>query len=310
MKKIFILLFSISTLVSFAQDNNDIEITPYIDDSNTDIATEAKSILLNKLTDIIVKNGVVKGINTNFILTASTNLLGKEITPTAPTNYVLQLGVNLFIGNAFDQNLFSSTQITATGVGISETKAYIDAIKNIKSSSPQIVQMIASSKTKIVDYYNKRCDLIIAEASQLEKTNNFDAALYKLMSIPQACKACYGKSMAKAEVVFKKAIDFECKVSLNKARQIWNANPNEAGASEATEILMSVNPNANCFAEVKSFGSEISKKMNENDKRNWDVYYLREVGLEKERIQAIKEIGKAYGQGQPKQVFNTVRLRQ
>lgn len=86
MKKIICLLFSITTSVNFAQDSNDIEITPFIDEANSEIATEAKSILLNKLTDIIVKNGVAKGINTNFILTANTNLLGKEVTPTAPTN--------------------------------------------------------------------------------------------------------------------------------------------------------------------------------------------------------------------------------
>lgn len=221
----------------------------------------------------------------------------------------MQVGINFYIGNTIDGNLFSSSQITTTGVGISETKAYIDAIKNIKSSNGEIAQMIANSKTKIIDYYTKRCDLIIAEASQLEKTNNFQAALFKLMSIPQACKACFTKSIAKAESIFKKSIDFDCKTNLNKAKQIWNANPNEVGASEATSILMNVNPNSSCFLEIKALGSIISKKMNENDKRNWDVYYQKEVGLEKDRIQAIKEIGKAYGQGQPQQIFNTVRWR-
>jgi 5'-3' exonuclease len=70
---------------------------------------------------------------------------------------------------------------------------------------------------------------------------------------------------------------------------------------------MTINPEATCINEAKAFGNEISKKMKENDTREWKLYYEKEVGLEKDSIEAMKEIGKAYGQGQPKQVCNNVK---
>lgn len=307
MKKFIVLLVLSAFSLNAQEMANDVEITAYINENNTNIPAEARQIMLNKLADLLTKNGVSKGINTDIILTANTNLLGQEITPTAPANFVVELSVNLYIGNGIDGNLFNSTQISVAGVGQSETKAYIDAIKKLSYNNKKIEQLIFDAKVKIKQYYNERCDLIIAEAKRLEKTNNYDAALYKLLSIPLVSTKCYSKSISLADAIFQKSIDFDCRTKLNTARQIFNASPNEIGAFDASRILMQVNPNSKCFPEVRSFGNEISKKMRENDARDWNVFYENAVGLEKDRIQAMKEIGKAFGLGQPRQVINNIR---
>lgn len=307
MKNIFLSIFLSAFLMNAQEKNIDIAIAPYIDAQKSNLPIEAEQYMLNKLTSIVTQNGVSKGINSDIIITANTNVLNKEITPTAPAQYVLEIMVTLYIGNAMDGNLYNSAQITLNGVGQSETKAYINAIKNLNSNSKIIEKLIADSKSKIIKYYTEHCDMILAEASRLEKTDQYEAALYKLMSIPQACTTCYLKANSKSEAIYKKYIDFDCKIKLNQAKQIWNASPNENGAMDATTILMQINPNATCFNEIKSFGNEISKKMNENDKREWNVYYEKEVGLQKDYIQAIKEIGKAYGEGQPKQIYNNIK---
>lgn len=286
--------------------NNDIEIAPYINSTVEGIPDEAQSILLNKMGNILTQNGIIKGINSMFILTANTNVLTKEITATVPQMYVYEFQITYFIGNGIDGNLFASKSYTIKGIGTTEIKAYIDAFKNISTKNNDLSDIISKAKVKIVEYYNSKCDIILAEASKLEKLNRYDEALYKLTSIPETCRACYSKSIAKAELIYKKAIDFDCKTKLNEANQLWNANPNENGAYQSVEVLKTINPQSSCFNEVKSLGNTISKKMNENDAREWKLYYEKEVGLEKDRIEAIKEIGKAYGQGQPKNVtYNT-----
>jgi hypothetical protein len=286
--------------------NNDIEIAPYINSTVEGIPDEAQSILLNKMENILTQNGIIKGINSMFILTANSNVLTKEITATVPQMYVYEFQITYFIGNGIDGNLFASKSYSIKGIGTTEIKAYIDAFKNISTKNNDLSDIISKAKVKIVEYYNSKCDVILVEASKLEKLNRYDEALYKLTSIPETCSACYSKSIAKAELIYKKAIDFDCKTKLNEANQLWNANPNENGAYQSVEVLKTINPQSSCFNEVKSLGSSISKKMKENDAREWKLYYEKEVGLEKDIIEAIKEIGKAYGQGQPKNVtYNT-----
>jgi len=304
----FICSFILTTTTIQAQQeaSNDIEITPYIGSSVENIPIDAQSLLINKMGAILTENGVIKGTNSNFIITANANVLDKIITETAPQMYVYTLQLNYFIGNGVDGNLFATITNSVKGIGTTETKAYIDAFRNISVKNNELTAGIEKAKVKIVEYYNSKCDIILAEASKLEKLNRFEEALYKLTSIPETCKACYSKSIAKAEAIYKKAIDFDCKTKLAQANQTWNANPTSEGAMESSEILKTINPLSSCFGEVKSLGNTISKKMNENDAREWKILYEQQVGLEKDRIEALKEIGKAYGQGQPKNVnYNT-----
>jgi hypothetical protein len=287
--------------------NNDIEIAPYINSSVEGIPFEAQSILFNKMGDILVQNGTIKGVNSMFILTANTNVLSKEITATVPQMHVYEFQLTYFIGNGVDGTLFALKSYTIKGIGTTETKAYIDAFKNINTTNIDLGDIIRKAKSKIIEYYNSNCDIVLLEASKLERLNRFEEALYKLTSIPETCRACYTKSIAKAEIIYKKSIDFDCKIKLTEATQIWNSNPNSEGAYQSSGILKLVNPQASCFGEVKSLGKTISKKMIENDAREWNLYYEKEVGLEKDKIESIKEIGKAYGQGQPKNVTYNIK---
>lgn len=301
----FFLLF-LNKLEAQTTAKSDIEIAPYIDNSTEAIPSEAENVLLNKLSEILTQNGVIKGVNSTFILTANTVVLTKEITPTAPSMHVYNFQTTFYVGNGVDGNLFSSYSTTLKGIGTNQTKAYINAFRNIQVKNDEVSNFLLKAKAKIIDYYNSKCETILSQVSTLQKTNRFQEALYLLTSVPEACSACYAKCNLKVESVYKQSIDFDCKTKLAEAQQFWNANPNSDGANEAAQILKGVNPNSSCFNEVKSFGATIAKKMTENDAREWKVFYEQEVGLEKDRIEAIKEIGKAYGQGQPKNVtYNT-----
>jgi hypothetical protein len=285
---------------------NEIEITPYIAESTDGIPEEAQRILTNKMGEILTQNGVIKGINSNFILTANTTVLTKEITPTAPPMFVFVFQITYFIGNGIDGNVFSSQSATIKGVGINETKAYIDAFKGISTKNNDLTELISKAKAKIVAYYNSKCNAILSEATTLEKTGRYNEALYKLTAIPDACSDCYSKALNKMESVYKKAIDMDCNKKMSDANNIWNANPNENGANQVADILKTINPNSNCFSNAKILGQKIEKKLNEVDQREFKLFYEQQVGLEKDRIEAMKEIGKAYGNGQAKNVtYNT-----
>lgn len=305
--------FGLITLLSLANVhaqekslNNEIEITPYIPESSSEIPNDVRIVLLNKLGEVLTQNGVAKAGNSVFVLTVNANVISKDITPTTPPMFAYTVKLTYFIGNGVDGNLFSSYSATVKGAGTNETKALLNAIQRINTNDKGLSNIIANAKTKIIDYYNSKCNVILSEVSKLEKLDKYEESLYKLSLIPDSAK-CYNEALLKAESIYKNSIDFDCKTKLIQATQVWNANQTSSGAHQAGEILKSINPNSSCISDAKDFGNKIAKKMKEDDERDWNLYYEKEIDLEKTRIEAIKEIAKAYGEGQPKNVTYNIK---
>lgn len=301
--KTFILIICFQ--VSMIGQNSNIELSPYIETSVDGIPVEAHQVLLNKMGEILTQNGIIKGVNSSIILTCNTTVSNEVITSTAPTLFVYELQATFYIGNGIDGTLYSSYPSTLKGTGTTKAKAYIDAFKAIKTNDKNLQNFLDSSKTKILNYYNTKCSTILAEVNSLESLQKYDEALYKLTSIPDASK-CFAQAKQKMSSVYQKSIDNDCKLKMSNATNIWSANPNVYGANEVANILATINPNSNCFTLAKQLGVKVEKKMNDIDNREFKIRYEQEVGLEKDRIQAVKEIGKAYGNGQPQNInYNT-----
>jgi hypothetical protein len=146
----------------------------------------------------------------------------------------------------------------------------------------------------------------LAEAKALEQQNKLDEAIYMLTSVPDAAADCYKKSMAAAEPLYKRKIDTECKQRLQEATSVWNANQTVAGANQAGELLVAIDPHSACYADVKSLSDRIGKRVQEIDNREWQFKVDKEIGLERDRIQAIRDIGVAYA-SRPRIIVYNVR---
>jgi len=122
-----------------------------------------------------------------------------------------------------------------------------------------------------------------------------------LSSVPNACEECYVKAIDAVKPIYQKQIDRDCKIKLQEAQGIWNAAQDMAAADKAGAILAKIDPDASCFGQVKTLSSKIAAKVKQIDAREWK-YTLKNQQQESERIQAIRDIGVAYGKGQPKNV--------
>ena len=292
---------------SNAADVARIKLAAYVPQQIENMPEAARSMLQNKLSQIITQNGMGgSAYSERFIITANITVMTKDITPTAPPMHAYTLDVTLYIGDGITGTKFSSQSVTLKGVGENETKAYIAALKNLKTSDPTYQAFLETGKNKIIEYYKANCDLIIKEAQMLAKQNKEDEAIFNLGAVPQACKECYDKAMDAILPIYKQKIDRECKVKLLEANNLWGANQSVDAANSAGEILSSIDPAASCFAEAKALSSKIAARVKEIDAREWK-YILKEQAQESERIQAIRDIGVAYGKGQPKTVTYNVR---
>lgn len=302
-------IFILFSLVLFAQnqkgksdDAGRIALTAVVPDQIEGITPSAKSSLQNKLSQIASRNGMGGSpLNNRFILVANVVVLTKDITPTAPPMQAYTLDVSLFIGDGIEGKLFSSTSVTLKGVGTTETKAYMSALKNLKTTDPRLQDFIEQGKNEIIEYYNSRCDFIIKEAEMLASKNDFEAAIAKLVGIPEVCKECFDKAMEAVEPMYQKQIDRECQMKLNEAQGIWAAGQDRNSAEAAAAILATIEPSASCFGEIKALSKKIAAKVDQIDDREWK-YTLKEQAQESERIEAIRAIGVAYGTNQPQNV--------
>lgn len=300
--------------VAFAQNNKGkiddmgrIALNAYLPEDSK-VPTSARSVLENKLTQIATSSGMGgSALNPRFIITANVVELTKDITPTAPPMQAYTLDVTLVVGDGLEGKKYASYTATVKGVGENEAKAYLAALKNVNANDPKIKAFIESAKSKIVEYYNTNCDFIIKDAQTLAAQKQYDWAIYKLTSVPEVCKECYDKCMDAAAAMYKVKIEFDCKTKLTEATNIWNGNQSWEGANRAGEILTSIDPDASCYKEAKALSEKISKRILEVDKREWNMLVEKEVNLQRDMIKAYRDVGVAYGNGQPQSIAYNVR---
>lgn len=312
---LIILLIGVNVLAQNTKGKSDdigrITLASYIPPQVDKLPEGAKGILQNKLDQIVTQNGMGGSyLNQRFIITANIVVMYKELTATAPSMTAITIDLTLYIGDGIDGSKFSSSNpISLKGIGTNETKAYIEAIKQIKPSDAAIQSFVDQGKTRIIEYYNTRCDFIIKEAETLANINDFDQAIFKLISVPEVCKDCYNKCLDAIGPIYKKKIDLECELKLNEAKTRWAATQNLQGANEVVEIVSSIDPASSCYKDVKELATKVEKRIKELDNREWQFMlqvHKDDKDLKSAAIEAARAIGVAYGNHQPQVVYKVV----
>jgi hypothetical protein len=267
----------------------------------------ARSTLANKLSQIVTQNGLGgKASNERFIITANVNVISKELTPTAPPMQAYVLEITLYIGDGIEGTKFSSVSTQAKGVGESETKAYISALKSLKTTDPKYQSFIETGKTKIIEYYNSKCDFLINQAKATASQNKFEEAIFKLTAVPEVCKECYDKCMKEIAVIYQAKIDRDALKIMVEANALWAAGQDIETAQKVAALLATIEPSSSSMVFAEKLSNKIAQRVKEIDAREWK-YTLKEQAQESERIEAQRAIGVAYGQNQPQSVtYNIV----
>lgn len=240
---------------------------------------EVSNMLVNKMTQILNKYNVSCGGNERFVMTARIDVTSKDIAPTAPVKISQKMDITFIIGDIIDNKIYETLTIEALGIGDSEAKCYIQAIKGIKPAN--FKNFIEKAEKGIVEYYTNNCDRILKEASTLEKKNNYDAAILKLAGIPSMCKECFSKSQEILLRVCNKKVENDALTTIRKARNVWTVRKDYQSAEEAIEILSTINPHAKCISQADELLSEINKVL-----RNKEAQAL---AVEKERWEFTKK---------------------
>ncbi|WCO00615.1 hypothetical protein [Psychroserpens ponticola] len=307
MKNALAILFCFASIVAIGQNNDyAINLGAYVPDQIENVPASAKKMLINKLGQLVTANGISDNqYNSRFIITPNIVVATKEIMPTAPVKVVLVLDVTLYIGDGISGTLYASETFNVKGVGTTETKAYMQALKRLKPKNEAMQDFIARGKDKIIDYYNTNCSQIQKEASILENSGQVEEALGLMLGIP-ASSSCFEKSERKTKALYIKAANRDCKMRLTEAQAIWSANQDIEAANEAARILSSVLPEAECFSQVKALFSKIETRAKELQDRDWN-YKLKVLDATKSYYDSAFEVSMARAKNQPSTVMYNVR---
>lgn len=220
---IFFALLAFFTVRNYAQ----IHITPVVSSSVEGFTDNEKNIFENRLSSILSQNNMLSKIgDSRFVLVGKIDTESKDVLGTAPTKIAYKLNVTLAVGDGFEGIKFAVETLTAKGVGSTEEKAVLNAIKNINGKSEMIANLMNTGRLRIIDYYNSNFQNIIAKARLLANNDKFDEAMYSLVVFPEECEG-YQQSLDLINEIYMMLLDRQAKEVLKEAQALWAGNPSE-----------------------------------------------------------------------------------
>ena len=267
--------------------------------NETAMPQASQRVVAGKLRQLLTANGVsaMAGFY-SFALVPEYEVTGKSITPGPPRQIVCQLQVGLKVLSVHDGVIFSAFTVSLDGVGQSDAAAFSDAVKRLTVRTQGLSDFIAQARDKIVAYYDAQADRIFARAKMLDQTRKYDEAIYTLMAIPE-CSSAYGQALQNVKEVWQHRINAEGERLFAKASALWAARTNSAAAVDASKLLAEIDPESESYTAAVALLEEIKEKAEENTP--WDVALKimdDNIDMEQRRIDAAKEVAKAFAENQ------------
>ena len=242
-----------------------------------------------------------------FFITVKEVPLTKDVIPGPPMQIAATMEFTFYIADYYSQIIYATTSVNAKGVGQTEAKCYMDAIRHINLNSKALKDFIVEGKAKIIDYYNTQADNMMLKARSLAKQKQYDEALFLMQCIPSECDK-YTQAVALGDEIYQMYIDYQCDQNLALARTAWVSGQNALAADDAGQYLSQIYPEAKCYGEAMELYAEIKAKVLDDWKFEMKKYQDG-VDLESQRIDAWRQVGVAYGQNQQPTSTNIGFLR-
>jgi hypothetical protein len=313
MKKIYfitvVLLFSVVSKAQTSKDVGKISLSVVVPEYMEDLTESQLSKLDTKISQIVTASGLSdSGYNNNFVIYPKFAINETNVVEGGMQNItVVSIELSLFVKQVDSNILFSTISKAIKASGSSKELAITNAITKIATNDPGYKKFIEESKTKIFQYYETKCSDLIKKSDGFVKMHQYEQALGLLMSIPDAV-SCYSQVQVKAIEAYKGFQKNNCAKQLQLARNTIATND----YVEALNILSEIDPSSPCFKESQTVAKTAEAKVNAEQKKHWDFQmkqYSDEVSLEKQRVNAIKDIAVSYYKSQTSDINYTVIVK-
>ncbi|QNM86287.1 hypothetical protein H9W90_03970 [Polaribacter pectinis] len=312
-KILIIVLYCISISNINSQENQEllnsrIVLSIVMPQNEEKITTSNFVKIKSKIKQIISKNDVAAtDYYSDFLIYPSIEIYDEETIDAGLQPITIISGdFTLFVKQASTNNQFGSISVKFKGSGNSRSKAIKNGVSKINSNHNDFQTFLKNVKSKIVNYYQKNCNLYVSEADKLNASKQYEQALLKLLSIPAGVTNCNSKINSRIVQYYRNYSNSVC----DKKIVIANGYYSEKNYSKSLDILRTIDPESKCKSAALSLMKKIESKIDKEDKQALDItmkIYNDKVSMEKARIASIKEITLAYYKNQPDTNIHVIR---
>ena len=307
MKKILFTLVVFISFLSNAQESSNvgkIALSIVLPENVEGLDYSNSSKLEVKITQIVSNSGLsAHGYNANFIIYPKLAIYDTKVIESGMQDMlVLNCDLTLIIKQVDNNIVYSTISIPLKGNGKDKQMALSNLISKINPNLKDFVTFITTGKQKIIDYYNLKCQDIITKSESLVKMQDYQGAIGLLMTVPDEV-ACYNNIQQKTIEAYKAYQNQKCITQLQEAKTTLAKNYYE----DALNILSQIDPSTKCYKEAEALIKKAEEKVDAQARNQFAVrmkMYNDSIALEKQRIQAAKEIAVEYYRNQPKPAAN------
>lgn len=235
-----------------------------------------------------------------------------DVTPGPSQKFLVKTTLTVYIGDGDDQKVFASKSFELKGAGISEERAYVNAMSRLNAQNAEFKAFVEEGKKKILAYYENYAPVLLKKARSAMNQRDYDEAMYVASQIPECCPA-YAEAEDLMLEAFNHRTEYEGDQLLAQAEAEWGADPTATGARKAFDLIAQIDPSASAKARAKA----LSKKMSNTVKEQWVFENVKKyedaLALEKEKmandhalrmkvVDAAKSVAVARAQNQPKTI--------
>lgn len=298
MKKIVSLLIFVCFSIALFSQTNNISVYVYVPEQTEEVPESSITYLSNTLCEAATTDGLAAQTDyvTQFLLVPKVNSVTKNILANTQQQIVLTLDVFIQVVDNLSGTIYASEVVSLKGVGTNATKAYNMAFRSLNKNHTQIKTLISKAKKKVIEYYNSEGENIIKRAQLLAKQRKFDEAFYLLSMIPSQSNG-FDMATSASLNIWGEYEKYACSINLGKARSVWLANQDIDAANMAGMYLATVLPDSPCYNDAVELYKDIKAKVGEL--WNFEMKLCEtENDLRLAKIQAIQNVGVAFGKGQ------------
>lgn len=245
-----------------------IKLTVMVPDEN--LSVEAAKQLESKLIQMVTANGIGGlGGNPRYVLAPEVNLLKKEVTSTAPVRHLITYDITFYVADIILGTVFASSNIQATGLGDSETLAFLAAFNDLRPTDAKFQQMLSDAQDKIVTYYQEHGAELVNEAKMLSAKGDYAEAMALLGSIPAEVGDVYENAIQLMDELLPKYLENECGLIMSQFQAALGNQKNGVN-KEAMAYYAMIPANSSCKAEADVAYKEYKAQLSAEDQREWD----------------------------------------
>lgn len=302
------LAMSVFTL-SASPNDCDIHLMVAPVEQGEDVPAESNSALMSRLENAITASGVTADSNYGqFFVTGRFDHIYYDVLPGPPMQHAMHSDLTLYIGDVVGHKVFASTTFNLRGVGTSQQRAFINAMSYISKNNNKLERFIDEAKDKIIAYYDSHYRQLLTEAASAAATHEYEKALYLTTQIPSCCTG-YSQAVDATKKYFKAYVDEQGRALLIAAKGEWAKAPDASCVDAAWAYLMQIDPSSSAYPEAEKLVNEILATSKDDKRFETREKYHDSVNTERRIIDAARQVGVAYGNGQQPVTTNITWLR-